>query len=73
MGLRVAPLIRDRFTSGHYPYWRFTCSGIEHQNISDGSIDRIAQLVADGYVEGEILEGDGRVLSRVWWKIEIED
>ena len=71
--LYVASLVKEGFTSGYYPHWNLTFTGIEVCDISDYSLEHISQCICAGYKEGEIIEEseDGFKTEKGWWKIII--
>ncbi len=66
----IGNLIADGFTSGYYPDWKLSLSGIYHDKLSDVSLEHISKLVADGYVEGEVIEERQNQVDRGWWKLQ---
>ncbi len=63
----IANWIANDFTRGHYPYWELSFNNIQHNELSTETLWHIASAVADGYVEGEIVEGS---TNNGWWKIQ---
>ncbi|MDO9230994.1 MAG: hypothetical protein Q7U36_00745 [bacterium] len=67
----IGSLIANGFTSGYYPYWKLSLIDISHYELSDATLDHIAEFVVDGYVEGEISENYHTKSDRGWWKLQI--
>jgi len=63
----IANWIVNGFTIGYYPYWDLSFSNIQHNELSTETLLHIANAVADGYVEGEIIEVS---TNNGWWKIK---
>ena len=58
--------ISEGFTSGYNPDWELSVAGVRHEELDDISLQHISKLVADGFVEGEvILEHQNK---RGWWR-----
>jgi len=53
----IASWIVNGFTIGYYPYWELSFNNIQHNELSTETLGHIASVVADGYVEGEVVEG----------------
>ena len=67
----IGNLIAEGFTCGYYPDWRLSLSGIYHDELSDATLNHISEYVADGYVEGEVIEECNDKLDKGWWKLEV--
>jgi arabinogalactan endo-1,4-beta-galactosidase len=57
----ISELIKQDFTSGYYPFWNLSIS-----DLSESSIEHIANCVARGFASGEIVEEN----DRGWWEIK---
>jgi len=62
----IANWIVNGFTRGYYPYWELSSSNIQHNELSTETLEHIASAVADGYREGEVIEG----IDTGWWRIK---
>jgi hypothetical protein len=67
----IGNLIAEGFTSGYYPYWKLSLSGIHHNELSDATLNHISEYAADGYTEGEVIENCKNKFDRGWWRLEI--
>lgn len=63
----IANWIVNGFTRGHYPYWELSFNNIQHNELSTETLGHIGNAVADGYLEGEIVEDSH---NNGWWKIK---
>ena len=66
----IGDLIVDGFTSGHYPHWGLSLSGVNHNELSDSTLKHISKLIAGGYVQGEVIENYQNQVNRGWWRLE---
>ena len=39
-------------------WWKLTLSGNSHEDLSDVDREHIASLILEGYIEGEVAEGE---------------
>jgi|LakMenEpi03Aug12_release.lakeMendotaPanAssembly.Ray.scaffolds.fasta_scaffold767603_2 hypothetical protein len=62
----ISELIKQDFTSGYYPFWSLSLQGFSVSDLSESSIEHIANCVARGFASGEIVEGN----ERGWWEID---
>ena len=37
-------------------WWKFEITGMEREDLSDGTLEYVAQLILEGCIEGELLE-----------------
>lgn len=66
----IGSLIATGFTSGYYPYWNLSLSGICCDKLSESTLEHISKSVARGYIEGEIIENYQDRINRGWWRLE---
>ncbi len=66
----VANWIADGFTSGYYPYWQLFFNNARHHELSAATLQHIAGLVKDGFVEGSVID-DSKNLESGWWNIQL--
>ncbi|OGZ08228.1 MAG: hypothetical protein A3D65_02635 [Candidatus Lloydbacteria bacterium RIFCSPHIGHO2_02_FULL_50_13] len=64
----IANWIVSCFTSGYYPCWELSFNNIQHHLLSAGTLQHIANAVADGYRDGEVIESG---TNNGWWKIQL--
>lgn len=66
----IGSLIVRGFTSGYYPYWRLSLGGVYYDELSESTLDHISKSVAEGYIEGEVIENHNNHVNTGWWKLE---
>ena len=66
----IGSLIKIGFTSGYYPYWRLSLSGICYDELGESTLEHIFRSVIEGYVEGEVIENQDNYINTGWWKLE---
>ncbi len=66
----IESLIAKGFTSGYYPFWNLLLNNICHNKLSEASLKHISKSVADGYIEGEVIENYQNNTSIGWWKLQ---
>lgn len=62
----IANWIKNGFASGYYPFWKLSFNNVQHNELGEATLNHIACAVADGYVEGEVIEDK----VNGWWRIE---
>ncbi|KKQ07689.1 MAG: hypothetical protein US18_C0010G0001 [Parcubacteria group bacterium GW2011_GWB1_36_5] len=67
----IGNLIARGFTSGYYPYWRLFLTNVCHDELSELTLKHISESVADGYIEGEIVENHPNYVYTGWWRLQI--
>lgn len=66
----IGSLIADGFTRGYYPHRGLSLFGVHHYELSDAILGHISKSVADGYIEGEIIENYQNQSDRGWWRLQ---
>ena len=64
----VGHFIALGYTSGYYPTWKITFTDIDRANISQSSINYIANLIKMGVTEGQVIEDESNLGN---WHLEI--
>jgi len=65
----IGSLIVKGFTSGYYPCWKLSLDGFCYDELSESTLEHISKSVAEGYVEGEVVENDQNHINTGWWKL----
>ncbi|KKS38542.1 MAG: hypothetical protein A3G49_06550 [Candidatus Sungbacteria bacterium RIFCSPLOWO2_12_FULL_41_11] len=69
----IAIVIITGVTNGYYPHWKLN-TGFRRNEISDISLQHIAQSVAKGITQGEVIEEiKNKETLTGWWKLKIQD
>ncbi|MDP2750823.1 MAG: hypothetical protein Q8O89_08385, partial [Nanoarchaeota archaeon] len=66
----IGSLITEGFTSGYYPCWRLYLNDVHYDDLSETTLKHISKSVADGYIQGEVIEN---YLTRIyvgWWRLQ---
>jgi hypothetical protein len=50
----ISEQIKQDFTSGYYPFWSFNLKGFSVSDLSESSIEHIANCVAKGFASGKL-------------------
>ena len=66
----IGNLISEGFTSGYYPYWKLSISGMRHDELGEITLNHISKLVAGGYIVGEVIESCHNITDSGWWKLQ---
>jgi len=64
----VADLVVNGFVGGYYPDWCIEYSGINKDDISEYSLQYIAEYIRKGFIHGEIYDD----IKSGWWKLTID-
>ncbi len=64
----IANIITTGVKCGYYPNWHLSFFSIETKDVSQSSLNHIAQQVSDGCVEGEVIEDERYSDKNGYWK-----
>jgi hypothetical protein len=65
----IGSLIVDGFTSGYYPEWKLSVTGLYHDELSDTTLEHISKCIFLGFVAGEVVEDYRNFINRGRWKL----
>ena len=64
----IGILVSHGFVNGFYPDWHIEYSGISKTEISEYSLNHVAEHIKQGFIQGEIQE---HTISG-WWRLTID-